>query len=181
MDKNIIPFRRKKRLDWLEGVTPRKFPVTAVVGLAMGIGMALVAIFLPPSQMLNLIPALAPTPPQGTKQFSLCFTGGGTNCVVDGDTFWYHGEDIRIADIDAPETHPPRCAREAELGRKATLRLQELLNQGPISLTMADKDHDQYGRKLRIVMRDYRSLGAQLVNEGLARRWAGARQPWCRG
>jgi hypothetical protein len=28
-------------------------------------------------------------------------------------------------------------------------------------------------------MRNGRSLGAMLVDEGLARRWDGARHPWC--
>src|SRR5687767_13991603 len=37
--------------------------------------------------------------------FSLCHTGGGYNCVVDGDTIWLQGQTIRIAGIDAPETH----------------------------------------------------------------------------
>lgn len=115
------------------------------------------------------------------QQFGLCHTGGGTNCVVDGDTFWIGGKKVRIADIDAPETHPPRCAEEADLGERATLRLQALLNAGPVTLAAADRDTDRYGRLLRIVERDGRSLGDQLVSEGLARRWTGRRRPWCAG
>ena len=114
-----------------------------------------------------------------SASFGLCHTGGGTNCVVDGDTFWIHGEKVRIADIDAPETHPPRCEHEAELGGQATLRLQQLLNAGPVTLASADRDIDRYGRLLRVVERDGQSLGAQLVDEGLARRWTGRRLPWC--
>lgn len=114
-----------------------------------------------------------------TIAFGLCHSGGGTNCVVDGDTFWMHGERIRIADIDAPETHPPRCAREARLGKAATRRLRALLSAGPVSLDRADRDTDRYGRKLRIATRDGASIGAQLVEEGLARRWEGRRRPWC--
>ena len=114
-----------------------------------------------------------------TAAFGLCHTGGGTNCVVDGDTFWIGGEKVRIADIDAPETHPPRCDHEADLGDRATVRLQELLNAGPVTLAPADRDTDRYGRLLRIVERDGRSLGEQLVDEGLARRWTGRRLPWC--
>jgi micrococcal nuclease len=114
-----------------------------------------------------------------SARFGFCHSGGGTNCVVDGDTFWLAGERIRIADIDAPETHPPRCAEEARLGGAATERLQALLNQGPVTLQIADRDTDRYGRKLRIVTRDGRSLGGQLVDEGLARHWTGRRQPWC--
>src|SRR4249919_347673 len=39
--------------------------------------------------------------------FSLCHIGGGQNCVVDGDTIWFNGQKIRLADIDTPETHDP--------------------------------------------------------------------------
>src|SRR3546814_7636950 len=49
-------------------------------------------------------PAPAGTP-MAARSFGLCFTGGGENCVVDGDTFWIDGEKVRVADIDAPETH----------------------------------------------------------------------------
>jgi micrococcal nuclease len=117
----------------------------------------------------------------GTQKvhFTSCVTGGGTNCVVDGDTFWFGGEKIRISDIDAPETHPPHCQIEAELGRRATIRLQELLNAGPFELEADDRDHDQYGRKLRVVTQGSSSVGLQLVSEGLARRWDGGRKPWC--
>lgn len=111
--------------------------------------------------------------------FGLCHTGGGTNCVVDGDTFWFRGEKIRIADIDTPETHPPRCADEAAKGRAATLRLHALLNAGAFSLEPIDRDGDVYGRKLRVVTRGGQSLGGVLVSEGLARWYAGGRQPWC--
>ena len=34
--------------------------------------------------------------------FGFCHTGGGENCVVDGDTFWIDGNKVRVADIDAP-------------------------------------------------------------------------------
>ena len=47
--------------------------------------------------------------------------------MVDGDTIWLQGTKIRIADIDTPETHQPRCASEKALGDKATQRLQQLL------------------------------------------------------
>ena len=111
--------------------------------------------------------------------FGLCHSGGGVDCVVDGDTFWMGGEKIRLADIDTPETHPPRCAEEAELGERATLRLQALLNAGAVTLVAESRDTDRYGRKLRVAMRDGESLGDTLVAEGLARRWTGSRRPWC--
>jgi len=124
---------------------------------------------------------VAPARTAAAARFGLCHTGGGVDCVVDGDTVWIGGANVRIADIDAPETHPPRCAEEADLGERATLRLQALLNAGPITLAPADRDTDRYGRLLRIVERNGRSLGDQLVSEGLARHWTGRRLPWCNG
>jgi endonuclease YncB( thermonuclease family) len=113
-------------------------------------------------------------------RFGLCHVGGGTNCVVDGDTFWFAGQKIRIAGIDTPETHPARCAEEAARGRAATLRLHALLNAGPFSLHSIDRDTDRYGRLLRNVTRGGRDLGDVLIAEGLARPYAGGmRAGWC--
>ena len=111
--------------------------------------------------------------------FGFCHSGGGTNCVVDGDTLWLGGQRIRVADIDAPETHEPRCAEEAALGNRATRRLRQLLNGGAVSLEPIDRDEDRFGRKLRVVLVDGRSVGDTLVGEGLARAYEGGRRPWC--
>ena len=116
---------------------------------------------------------------QETANFGLCHSGGGSNCVVDGDTIWYAGTKIRIADIDTPETHEPRCPAEAELGAKATSRMHQLVNAGPFSLQSINRDEDRYGRKLRILTRGGQSLGDILVDEGLARYYAGGRRSWC--
>ena len=111
--------------------------------------------------------------------FGFCHIGGGTNCVVDGDTIRLGGEKIRVADIDAPETHDFRCAEERDLGTRAARRLQQLLNGGAVSLQAIDRDEDRYGRKLRVVLVDGRSVGDLLVGEGLARPYEGGRRPWC--
>ena len=122
-------------------------------------------------------PATRPAAATPVASFTICHTGGGTNCVVDGDTIWLAGEKIRLSDIDAPETHPPRCPREAELGARATERLQALLSAGAV--TLEDEGTDRYGRRLAVVSRGGRSLGMALVAEGLARPWEGRRRPWC--
>ena len=120
-----------------------------------------------------------PTRDMLSARFGLCHSGGGRDCVVDGDTFWFAGEKYRIADIDTPETHPARCAEEAALGGAATSRLRDWLNDGAFSLESAGRDSDRYGRKLRIVTRGGTSVGSVLVDEGLARPWEGRRRPWC--
>jgi endonuclease YncB( thermonuclease family) len=114
-----------------------------------------------------------------SARFGLCPSGGGRNCVVDGDTFWFAGDKYRIIDIDTPETHPARCAEEAALGDAATGRLRQWLNAGAFSLESAGRDVDRYDRKLRIVTRDGTSVGSVLIAEGLARPWEGQRRPWC--
>lgn len=163
------PDARRKRTNWA-----RFLPLwagAALIGTAYGVGS------------FGSLPISAASNPPSTQairaNFGYCHTGGGTNCVVDGDTLWLGGEKIRVADIDAPETHDPRCAAEKSLGDRATRRLRELLNGGAVSLAAIDRDQDRYGRKLRIVLVDGRSVGGRLVDEGLARRYAGGRKPWC--
>lgn len=101
------------------------------------------------------------------------------NCVVDGDTFWFKGDKIRVADIDAPEIFSPNCEDEKAVGEIARDRLLDLLNGGGFSLQSGWRDTDRYGRKLRTVTRKEQSLGEMLVEEGLARRWNEPRRDWC--
>lgn len=113
------------------------------------------------------------------QKFSICPRRAVT-CVVDGDTFWLDGVKIRIADIDTPEVRTPQCSSERALGIRATARLIDLLNAGPFELRRASGgEYDRYGRLLRVVVRDGKSIGAQLVEEGLAHTWVGHKEPWC--
>ncbi|MBS0482982.1 MAG: thermonuclease family protein [Proteobacteria bacterium] len=111
--------------------------------------------------------------------FALCAAGPRTTCVVDGDTFWLSGQKVRIADINAPETHQAGCPAERDLGNRAAQRLIALLNAGPFTMEVRGRQTDRYGRALRTVMRGGHSLGEQLVSEGLAEPWRGRRSDWC--
>jgi endonuclease YncB( thermonuclease family) len=111
--------------------------------------------------------------------FALCAEPPRTTCVVDGDTFWLAGEKIRIADINAPETHQAACPAEREHGERAKRRLLALLNAGPFELAIEGRSQDRYGRALRVVKRNGVSLGERLVAEGLAEEWKGRRGDWC--
>ena len=100
--------------------------------------------------------------------------------MVDGDTFWFDGERVRIADIDAPEVRGAECARESELAARSTRRLQALLNEGSFELRrQGTRDRDVYGRLLRTVHRNGQSFGDILIDEGLARPWRGRSEFWC--
>ena len=113
--------------------------------------------------------------------FPLCSGPVRVTCVVDGDTIWYRGAKIRLADIDTPEVTQPACQREAALGRQATERLRALLNAGAFTLEPppGGRTRDRFGRELRLVKRGGQSLGEVLVREGLASRWGGPRRTWC--
>lgn len=123
---------------------------------------------------MALLPLLA-----ASAAFAACGNSPRTTCVVDGDTFWLDGAKVRMADINAPETGGARCPAEAARGAAAKQRLLVLLNAGPFHLAPAERERDRYGRLLRVVLRDGRSLGAMLVAEGLAEPWRGRRSDWC--
>ena len=98
--------------------------------------------------------------------------------VIDGDTFSYGGQRIRIAGIDAPETHPSRCAQEAQLGLAATEKLRSLLSSG--SVTISGAGHDRYGRELRTVQVNGVDVAQVMISAGLASSYSGGtRQNWC--
>lgn len=101
-----------------------------------------------------------------------------TPIVTDGDSFRLCGERVRISDIDAPELRA-LCPAERLLAERATRRMRQLLAQGPFQMHRLGRDRDRYGRLLRVVTRNGRSLGDQMVREGLARTWTGRREGWC--
>ncbi len=107
---------------------------------------------------------------------AVCAPGPRDHCVHDGDTVWIEGEKIRIADIDTPELNG-QCVYERTLALRARNRLVELLNAGPFTISRTGTD--RYGRTIAILHHSGRSVGNQLVAEGLARTWSGRREPWC--
>lgn len=97
------------------------------------------------------------------------------DCIVDGDTLWVGREKVRLANIDAPEIHG-QCAAETARAVRARDRLLSLTSRG---FQIRRAGQDRYGRTLATLSVGGRDVGRQLVAEGLARRWAGRRQPWC--
>jgi endonuclease YncB( thermonuclease family) len=60
--------------------------------------------------------------------------------------------------------------------------MRALLNAGPFEvLYTGGRNTDPYGRKLRVLERDGKSLGSILVSEGLAHIWDGSKHSWCLG
>ena len=166
-------------------MTPGRFVLIFIVTIAGGIGwVALDDRFgRPDGPAADVIELPRPTIVTDTltARFDLCAGAVRANCVVDGDTFWFRGEKIRVADIDAPEISEPSCPAERQAGEMSRDRLLAMLNEGRLSLAAGWRDEDRYGRKLRVVSRLGRSLGERLVEEGLARRWNGPDFGWCDG
>lgn len=129
---------------------------------------------------------LAGDPEQVSEHFTRCGLGRGHACVIDGDTFKLGTSKVRVIGVDAPETHPSRCAEEARLGELATAKLQQLLNQGPFEMVAPLYGSvDGYGRDLRVVRRtrpdgSMQSIATEMRESGFARRYAGGlRGGWC--
>lgn len=98
--------------------------------------------------------------------------------VVDGDTFFLGEEKIRIKGIDTPEIGDPKCLAERLLGEQAKLYLAERLNSGePLELERVETD--QYGRTLAYIYVGGRSVGQELIDNGLAVAYRGHKCDWC--
>jgi endonuclease YncB( thermonuclease family) len=83
-----------------------------------------------------------------------------------------------VAGIDAPETHPARCPREAALGAAATEKLAELLRRKP--LWISGEKIDRYGRSVRTVRTGGGDVADAMIGSGLARNYGGEkREGWC--
>lgn len=118
--------------------------------------------------------------------------------VTDGDTIRVIGErkGTRLVGFNAPETRNARCARELELGNRATNRLMELVatsNMELVKVPCACKPGTEgtkacnYGRSCGILRADGRDVGQILISEGLAVPFVCGRtscprtpRPWCK-
>lgn len=183
-DDNVIRFDFRDELKKQHGKQRRKEWILGLGAFSIVFAGGMLALNWPTLSSTSLASSeLAPkfslVAETSSPRFELCGMVRRT-CVVDGDTFWLDGEKIRIADIDTPEISEPKCDAEYQLGMKATHRLRDLLNEGAFEVRpIGNRDEDRFGRKLRVVVRGGRSLGDQLVGEGLARTWTGRREPWC--
>jgi len=149
------------------------------LGLGLGLFTAVIMIGLAPRYIDIMRIPHAQAQSAESVAFSMCSVYQRDDCVIDGDTIRLNGRKIRLADINAPEKSKPQCAYEKQLADQATARLLILLNEGPVVLRSIDRDQDKYGRDLRVVFVNGRSVGGRLVDEGLAEAWTGRRRNWC--
>jgi endonuclease YncB( thermonuclease family) len=107
---------------------------------------------------------------------------GRVRYVTDGDTFRLEsGERIRIANIDAPETHAgqAKCRAEIALGLAATKRVRALLlDHQKVTFVRVGRS---YNRTVARVTLDGHDLGQRLVAMGVAKPWPHykPKPDWC--
>ncbi len=80
--------------------------------------------------------------------------------AVDGDTFRYGAERVRLRGIDTPELSEPS-------GQAARLRLEELLRSGPVRII--SRGRDVYDRLVADVFVDGQNVAEMLSREGYAK------------
>lgn len=178
------PGRRALRHDWAAPRRKRHFARELARPLSLAALLALLWPTLDPA-LVEPPTFLASEPERVDMLFTRCGPGRGNACVVDGDTFKIGKRKIRIVGIDAPETHPARCAEEARAGEAATVELMRLLNQGPfVMVGRLDDARDRYGRDLRSVSRkrpdgSTQSIADDMRASGLVHRYLGRKTSWC--
>ncbi|TCQ99019.1 thermonuclease family protein [Neorhizobium sp. JUb45] len=144
------------------------------------------------------------------------FTGGGTPSAVitevnapspssfrsqgftvtDGDTIrMADGTPVRLVGFNTPEKFEPMCAREAELGNRASDRLRQLVVSGTSTVTKVacacalgteGTSKCNFGRSCGILRVDGKDVAQTLIAEGLAVSFQCERtqcpkmpRPWC--
>ncbi len=146
------------------------------------------AALIPPAPVGKTLPQALPQqrPAEGGMEgrgfagtFYYCGTSGLDNCVASGDTFWHRKTKIVLADAVAPQTERAKCQAERDKGFAAKVRLKELLNAGAFDLVAPGMPVAASGSEYKVVLRNGRSLGAVLLNDGLAQPRAGERKGWC--
>jgi endonuclease YncB( thermonuclease family) len=97
--------------------------------------------------------------------------------VIDGDTFMWGSERVRIENIDAPEIEG-KCDYERRLAQDAKRELGRLLFSGQVELRRIPRK-DRYGRTLAKVSVNGQDVGQAMIAKQVARPWRGKREPWC--
>jgi micrococcal nuclease len=119
-----------------------------------------------------------------SPQLEMCGNRPNTSdktCLVDGDTLWLAGENIRLKDFDTPEPQSAICGgrAEVELAHRASARLLELLNHDNWAIERFGLDSTSSKRRLATISIDGQDVGDILIAERLARRWPDGDEWWC--
>lgn len=123
-----------------------------------GAAVALLAIGVGAITIFRDSPSNQPPP------FGQCYSAGGRDCVVDGDTVRIDREDIAIAGIQAPRIQGAACPAERERGVAAAMGLSDRLRDGEVTVGAAAEG------PARTLFVNGRDVGESMIAAGLARR-----------
>jgi endonuclease YncB( thermonuclease family) len=128
------------------------------------------------------LPSLAQPHPR--LRFEVCGNQPNTptkTCVVDGNTLWLSGENIRLKGFDTPEPQSSICGgdKEVALAKQASARLLELLNNNEWTIERFGLDSTRSKRRLATIRIDDQDVGDILIEERLARAWPNGTEWWC--
>ena len=89
--------------------------------------------------------------------------------VVDGDTFNWRNQPVRMLGIDCPETKSPHHSGDQEPwgGRAREYLETQIAAAKSLSIVRIEKP-DRYGRWLAYLMADGENVNAKLISQGLA-------------
>lgn len=91
--------------------------------------------------------------------------------VVDGEHVVVRGHRLQLHQLDAPDATSPGCEAEAELARRATERLDQLLTQAAaVEFRKTGMACLQFMTCDAFVTADGADVGETLISEGLAAR-----------
>lgn len=174
---NVVRFnpgRRTPRPPGRDVVTPLLAVVALVAVIALGFAV------LGGNAPSNGAAATTTQAEVGRRvNFSMCGRDRYT-CVVDGDTIWLDGMNLRLQSYDTPEPYDDICGGQAEVGlaKKASARLLQLLNSNAFTVDTFGLDNTGK-RTLATVRIGGRDVGDILIEERLARRWPDGDEWWC--
>ena len=159
-------------------VVTRIIALIAIIALG-GLGWVSVDQFMPADSASRRSTGEETSTQDITASFSMCGADRYT-CVVDGDTVWYQGTNLRLQSFDTPEPHDGICGGQAEvaLAKRASARLLDLLNSNPFTIETFGVDGTG-SRTLATIRVAGQDVGDILIKEGLARRWPDGDEFWC--
>lgn len=110
----VIPFKQKRRPPAKRRYVITPMPAVLTLVAVCALGWVALDGYMPETE--TSASRETSTPGQAgtvTASFGMCGRDRYT-CVVDGDTIWYQGENLRLQSYDTPEPYTGICGGDAE-------------------------------------------------------------------
>ena len=100
--------------------------------------------------------------------------------VIDGDTIEFDGQRYTLISFCTPEKYTAKCDIKYEKGKRAEVRLRELIASVLSVQLNIQPTTDKYGRRLAKLHMSDEDIGSILIHENLVRDYrSGSRGAWC--